>query len=72
MRQAAATFAPAIRQTTLEVMRRHFRYDSFRGRQGEVIDAVLGGRNCFVSFPTGEASGTGGRGRGALCDAVGA
>jgi ATP-dependent DNA helicase RecQ len=37
----------------LRVLRSVFGYDSFRGRQREVIDWVLGGRDALVLMPTG-------------------
>ncbi len=39
--------------TPLEVLRQVFGYDSFRGRQREIIEHVLGGRDALVLMPTG-------------------
>ncbi len=36
-----------------EVLRQVFGYDSFRPPQGQVIDTVLAGKDCFVLMPTG-------------------
>ncbi|MDR0490162.1 MAG: DNA helicase RecQ [Oscillospiraceae bacterium] len=35
------------------VLKQHFGHSSFRGGQGELIDAVLGGRDVFGIMPTG-------------------
>ena len=37
----------------LEVLRRVYGYEAFRGGQEAVIDAVLAGRDCLVLMPTG-------------------
>src|SRR6202044_2760923 len=37
----------------LEVLSRVFGYDSFRGRQQEIIDHVIGGGDALVLMPTG-------------------
>ncbi|MEQ9453596.1 MAG: DNA helicase RecQ [Phycisphaeraceae bacterium] len=39
--------------TALEVLERVFGYESFRGHQAEVIDAVVGGASALVLMPTG-------------------
>jgi ATP-dependent DNA helicase RecQ len=37
----------------LQILNRTFGYPSFRGRQAEIIDHVLGGGSCLVLMPTG-------------------
>jgi ATP-dependent DNA helicase RecQ len=37
----------------LEVLRRVFGYDAFRGFQGEIIEQVVGGGDALVLMPTG-------------------
>ncbi|MFD1722812.1 DNA helicase RecQ [Amnibacterium endophyticum] len=37
----------------VEVLQRVFGYDAFRGRQAEVVDAVIGGGDAVVLMPTG-------------------
>ena len=37
----------------LEVLRRVFGYDSFRGQQQEIIEHVTGGGDALVLMPTG-------------------
>ncbi|MET7284143.1 DNA helicase RecQ [Kribbella sp. NPDC005582] len=37
----------------LDVLRRVFGYDAFRGQQGEIIDTVIGGGDALVLMPTG-------------------
>ena len=39
--------------TPLDILRETFGYDSFRGRQEEVIQHVLGGRDALLLMPTG-------------------
>ena len=39
--------------SALEVLHRVFGFDSFRGRQGEVVDAVIAGGDAVVLMPTG-------------------
>jgi len=41
------------REDALSVLRRVFGYDSFRGRQQEIIDRVVGGGDALVLMPTG-------------------
>jgi ATP-dependent DNA helicase RecQ len=36
-----------------DVLRRVFGYDAFRGRQSEVVDTLVAGRDAVVLFPTG-------------------
>jgi ATP-dependent DNA helicase RecQ len=45
--------APPGTEAALEVLRRVFGYESFRGRQAEVVDAVIGGGDAVVLMPTG-------------------
>ncbi|GAA4748786.1 DNA helicase RecQ [Amnibacterium soli] len=45
--------APPGTDAALEVLRRVFGYESFRGRQAEVVDAVIGGGDAVVLMPTG-------------------
>ena len=40
-------------RTPQSVLRRVFGYDSFRGTQGDVIDALVAGHDCLVLMPTG-------------------
>ena len=40
-------------QAALELLERVYGYQSFRGRQGEIIDTVVAGRDCLVLMPTG-------------------
>lgn len=39
--------------TALEILKKTYGYDAFRGEQGEIIDHVISGRNAFVLMPTG-------------------
>jgi ATP-dependent DNA helicase RecQ len=43
----------ALTQAPLDVLRRVFGYESFRGRQQEIIDHVAGGGDALVLMPTG-------------------
>ncbi len=43
--------APA--ETALDVLRRIFGYDRFRGQQADIIDTVVRGNNALVLMPTG-------------------
>ncbi|WP_375405008.1 DNA helicase RecQ [uncultured Amnibacterium sp.] len=45
--------APAATSAALEVLHRVFGFESFRGRQGEVVDAVIAGGDAVVLMPTG-------------------
>lgn len=40
-------------QSLTEVLKKYFGYDKFRGRQEEVIQNLLAGKNTFVIMPTG-------------------
>ncbi len=40
-------------QPALELLERVYGYQSFRGRQADIIDAVMAGRDCLVLMPTG-------------------
>src|ERR1700761_4191896 len=40
-------------QEPLQILRKIYGYDSFRGQQAEVIDHVISGKNAFVLMPTG-------------------
>jgi ATP-dependent DNA helicase RecQ len=44
---------PAAERADLEVLRRVFGYDSFRGQQQEIIDHVIAGGDALVLMPTG-------------------
>jgi ATP-dependent DNA helicase RecQ len=44
---------PASHPAALEVLRRVFGYDSFRGVQAEIIEHVIGGGDALVLMPTG-------------------
>ena len=37
----------------LSVLQTVFKYDTFRGKQEEAIDAILSGHNCLIVLPTG-------------------
>lgn len=37
----------------LEILRKYFGHKSFRGRQEEIIDRILGGDDCLAVMPTG-------------------
>ena len=37
----------------LEILRRVFGFDSFRGQQAEIVDHVIAGGDCLVLMPTG-------------------
>ena len=50
----ASTAAPDQRAASpLEVLSRYFGYDSFRPGQGEIVDAVVSGRDALAVMPTG-------------------
>ncbi|MFE4641569.1 DEAD/DEAH box helicase, partial [Streptomyces sp. NPDC056730] len=50
--EAAPTTGPAETES-LEVLRRVFGYDSFRGSQQEIIEHVVAGGDALVLMPTG-------------------
>ena len=39
--------------TALAILEEIFGYPAFRGRQAQIIDAVIAGRDCLVLIPTG-------------------
>ncbi|KAJ6736897.1 DNA HELICASE RECQ FAMILY MEMBER [Salix viminalis] len=41
------------KETLVKLLRWHFGYQEFRGKQLEAIEAVLSGRDCFCLMPTG-------------------
>ena len=45
--------AQAAEDPALDVLRRVFGFDDFRGKQRAIVDAVLAGRNALVLMPTG-------------------
>ncbi|ACZ31108.1 ATP-dependent DNA helicase RecQ [Xylanimonas cellulosilytica DSM 15894] len=47
------TTSPAATGPALDVLRRVFGYDAFRGEQAAVIDTVVGGGDALVLMPTG-------------------
>lgn len=49
----SATATPAPAAPPLDVLRRVFGYESFRGQQAEIIDHVCGGGDALVLMPTG-------------------
>ncbi|HEY0373670.1 MAG TPA: DNA helicase RecQ [Amnibacterium sp.] len=55
MSHAAATLARVTTTATapLDVLRRVFGYEAFRGLQGEVVEQVVGGGDAVVLMPTG-------------------
>lgn len=40
-------------EKALDILKHRFGYDSFRGPQAEIIEAVVAGRDCMVLMPTG-------------------
>jgi ATP-dependent DNA helicase RecQ len=50
---AAPRAAAAVGGTPLEVLRRVWGYDAFRGEQAAIIDTVVGGGDALVLMPTG-------------------
>ncbi|HRO88536.1 MAG TPA: DEAD/DEAH box helicase, partial [Chiayiivirga sp.] len=40
-------------ETPLELLKRVFGYDSFRGEQAAIIDHLVAGRDALVLMPTG-------------------
>ena len=49
----AAVDAEAVADRPLEILRRVFGYEAFRGRQREIIDHLAGGGDALVLMPTG-------------------
>ncbi|MFC9692616.1 DNA helicase RecQ [Kribbella sp. NPDC056951] len=47
------TETAALPSEALDVLRRVFGYDAFRGEQGDIIDTVIGGGDALVLMPTG-------------------
>ena len=45
--------ADTVADRPLEVLRRTFGYEAFRGRQREIIDHVVAGGDALVLMPTG-------------------
>ncbi|MDF3023191.1 MAG: helicase [Alphaproteobacteria bacterium] len=44
---------PPASLSPLDILRKTYGYDSFRGPQAEIIDHVISGKNAFVLMPTG-------------------
>jgi ATP-dependent DNA helicase RecQ len=44
---------PPAATSPLDILRKTYGYDSFRGPQAEIIDHVIAGKNAFVLMPTG-------------------
>lgn len=44
---------PTAPRSPLDILRKTYGYDSFRGPQAEIIDHVISGKNAFVLMPTG-------------------
>ncbi|HYD19012.1 MAG TPA: DNA helicase RecQ [Patescibacteria group bacterium] len=44
---------PPASSSPLEILRKTYGYDRFRGPQAEIIDHVIAGKNAFVLMPTG-------------------
>lgn len=44
---------PPAASSPLDILRKTYGYDSFRGPQAEIIDHVIAGKNAFVLMPTG-------------------
>ncbi|MGA7279659.1 MAG: DNA helicase RecQ [Desulfocapsaceae bacterium] len=42
-----------MQSSVLETLKTYFGYESFRPYQREIIEALIGGENCFVLMPTG-------------------
>ena len=55
-RECLSAMAEALRtlpEAPLDLLRRIYGYDSFRGQQAEIIDYVIAGGSAFVLMPTG-------------------
>jgi ATP-dependent DNA helicase RecQ len=48
-----ARFNPSVPTDPLAILKAVYGYDSFRGRQREIIDHVIAGHHAFVLMPTG-------------------
>jgi len=42
-----------MQKSPIQILKKTFGYDRFRGNQEEIINEVISGRNCFVLMPTG-------------------
>ncbi|EWC60170.1 ATP-dependent DNA helicase RecQ [Actinokineospora spheciospongiae] len=51
--EVAVPARPREPESPLEVLRRVFGYEAFRGEQAEIIDTVVGGGDALVLMPTG-------------------
>jgi ATP-dependent DNA helicase RecQ len=49
----SSCFSASVMQDPAEILLEVFGHPQFRGRQGEIIEHVLAGRNCLVIMPTG-------------------
>ncbi|MDA5636310.1 hypothetical protein, partial [Agrobacterium sp. ST15.16.024] len=47
----------AVTAEPLQILKTIYGYDTFRGRQGEIIQHVIAGNNAFVLMPTGLPTG---------------
>ncbi|WP_407802384.1 DEAD/DEAH box helicase, partial [Staphylococcus aureus] len=53
MRHPRDTEEEAVNDDPLQILKTVYGYDSFRGRQAEIIRHVMAGNNAFVLMPTG-------------------